>query len=89
MPKRSKELAGQHTVELEMQHLDMYKLYKVFNKVMKRYANEQNQPIHSIVPYPYSIAGQKEWLLADYRPANDCLLQKWQAYSAEPGVCCI
>lgn len=59
-----RQLAGQHTVELEMQHLDMYKLYKVFNKVMKRYANEQNQPIHSIVPYPYSIAGQKEWLLS-------------------------
>lgn len=57
-----KELAGRQTVELEMQHLDMYKLYKVYNKVMKRYANEQNQPIHSIVPYPYTIAGQKEWL---------------------------
>lgn len=50
-------------VEAEMQDLDLYKLLRVFEKVLLRFEEEQNKPVHQVVPYPYTIAGQKKFLL--------------------------
>ena len=47
-------------VEAELQDLDLYKMMKVFEKVMSRYEAEQNKPVHQVVQYPYTIEGQKE-----------------------------
>jgi segregation and condensation protein A len=30
---------------------------------MQKYKQEQERPIHQIVPYPYTIGDQKEWIL--------------------------
>ena len=46
-----------------MQDLDLYKMMKVFQKVMKRYEFEQNKPIHKVVQYPYTIETQKSNLM--------------------------
>ena len=51
------------TVEAELQALDLYKLMKVFQKVMKRYETEQNKPVHQVIQFPYTIEGQKEYLI--------------------------
>lgn len=50
-------------VEAEMQDLDLYKLLKVFERVMQRFEEEKNKPVHQVIPYPYTIEGQKEKLL--------------------------
>ena len=61
--KEVRALAEASNVEAEMQNLDMYKLLKVFMRVMDRYEFEQNKPRHEVVQYPYTISGQKTYLL--------------------------
>ena len=60
---KTKKLAETINVESEMQDLDLYKMMKVFQKVMKRYEFEQNKPVHQVVQYPYTIEKQKTKLM--------------------------
>ena len=60
-----KKLAESTNVEAELQNVDLYKLLKVYQKVMDRYRDEQNKPVHQVVEYPYTIAAQKDMLLND------------------------
>jgi segregation and condensation protein A len=48
--------------EAEWESLDLYKLLKVFQKVMHRYDLEINAPKHVVVQYPYTIEGQVEYI---------------------------
>ncbi len=61
--KEIRKLAETINVESEMQDLDLYKMMKVFQKVLKRYEFEQNKPTHQVVQYPYTIAKQKSVLM--------------------------
>lgn len=55
-------IALQNSAEYELQTIDMYKLMQVFQKVMKRYEEDQNKPVHVVVAYPYTIEQQKDFL---------------------------
>jgi len=48
--------------ESELESLDLFKLMKVFNKVLKRFELASMQPKHIVVQYPYSIEGQTEYI---------------------------
>lgn len=56
-------LASQQEADMELQQLDLYKLMQVFQRVMRRYESASQQPVHQIIPYPYTISGQKNYLL--------------------------
>lgn len=58
-----KSLAAGVNVEAELQDVDLYKLMQVVEKVMKRYEEEKNRPVHQVVQYPYTVEGQKEYIL--------------------------
>ncbi len=58
-----KHLSEVHNVEAELQNLDLYKLMKVYQRVLRRYESGSQQPVHQVVPYPYTIGGQKKRLL--------------------------
>ena len=60
--KELQSIADKSNVDLELQDLDLYKLLKVYQKVLSRYKINQNRPVHTVVQYPYSIEGQKEWI---------------------------
>ncbi len=62
--KEIRKLAEGVNVDAEMQDLDLYKMMRVFEKVMSRYELEKNKPIHEVVQYPYSIDGQKNYILS-------------------------
>lgn len=62
--KEFKQLAEVHNVEAELQNLDLYKLMRVFQRVMQRYEDASQQPVHQVVPYPYTIGGQKRQILS-------------------------
>jgi segregation and condensation protein A len=49
--------------EAELLELDLYKLLKVYTKVMNRFKESSQKPVHQIVPYPYTIEGQRNFLL--------------------------
>ncbi|BDC99392.1 segregation and condensation protein A [Persicobacter psychrovividus] len=58
------ELASEYATEMEMHNLDMYKLLKVYQQVMRRKEAQEEEHVHQITPYDYTISGQKEWLLS-------------------------
>ncbi len=61
--KELKSLAESVNVESEMQDLDLYKLLKVFQNVIERYEIEKNKPRHEVVQYPYTISGQRDFIM--------------------------
>lgn len=50
-------------VEAEVQDLDLYKLLKVYHKLMKRHEAEMNKPVHTVVQYHYTVDGQKDYIV--------------------------
>lgn len=58
-----KKLAESVNVESELQNVDLYKLLKVFQKVMQRYEIEQTKPTHTVEQYPFTIESQKNFIL--------------------------
>ncbi len=61
--KELKSLAASVNVEAELQDVDLYKLMQVFEKVIKRFDEEKNRPVHQVVQYPYTVEGQKEYIM--------------------------
>jgi segregation and condensation protein A len=61
--KELRSLAASVNVEAELQDVDLYKLMQVVEKVMKRFEDEKNRPVHQVVQYPYTVEGQKEYIL--------------------------
>lgn len=51
-------------VETELQDLDLYKLLRVYQKVLEKHENESKKPTHKITPYPYTMEHQKDYILA-------------------------
>lgn len=58
-----KKLAEVNNVEAEMQNIDLYKLLLVYEKILKRHAQEQSKPRHQVVQYEYTISNQKAHIL--------------------------
>jgi segregation and condensation protein A len=58
-----KALAESTNVEAELQDVTVYKLMLVFEKVLKRFETEKNKPVHQVIQYPYTVEGQKQYLL--------------------------
>jgi len=61
--KEVRSLSEIVNVEAELQNLDLYKLLKVYQRVLERYEIEKNKPTHHVVQYPYTISNQKVFLL--------------------------
>lgn len=56
-------IATENAFELELSRLDLYKLLKVYEQVIARAEIAKNAPKHTIIPYPYTVSGQKTHLL--------------------------
>ena len=50
--------------EAEWESIDLFKLMKVFQKVMSRFELESNSPKHIVVQYPYTIESQCDFIKA-------------------------
>ncbi len=61
--KELKQLAESSNVEAELQDVDLFKLLTVFERVLKRHEEEKNRPVHQVIQYPYTVEGQKEFIL--------------------------
>lgn len=58
-----KKLSETIDVEAELQNLDLYKMMRVFEKVLSRYEMEKSKPIHQVIQYPYTISSQKNYII--------------------------
>ncbi len=70
-----KSLSAVTNVEAELQDITLYKLLKSFQKVMVRFENEQQRPVHQVVEYPYTIEGQKSELINQLVPGKKLSFQ--------------
>ncbi len=61
--KELRQLAESTNVEAELQDVDLFKLLTVFEKVLKRHEEEKNRPVHQVIQYPFTIEGQKDFIL--------------------------
>jgi segregation and condensation protein A len=61
--KEIKKLSENVNVESELQDVDLYKLLRVFQKVMVRFEAAAEMPAHKVVQYPYTIEQQKDFIL--------------------------
>ncbi|WP_317173901.1 segregation and condensation protein A [Pontibacter aquaedesilientis] len=57
------QIANANHFEYELQDLSLYKLMRVFDKVMNRYEEEQNRPKHTVLTYPYTIEDQRDYIM--------------------------
>jgi segregation and condensation protein A len=48
--------------EAELLDLDLYKLLKVYTKVMNRFKENSTKYVHQIIPYPYTIESQRNFI---------------------------
>ncbi|WP_109831371.1 segregation and condensation protein A [Reichenbachiella versicolor] len=58
-----RSLAESTNVEAELQDVDLFKILKVYKKVIDRYEMEKNKVVHKVVQYPYTIEGQRNFVL--------------------------
>ncbi len=61
--KELQAIATKNQVDMEMQDVSLYKLLKVYQKVIDRQTAAANKPVHTVIQYPYTIAQQKEFIL--------------------------
>lgn len=58
-----KNISKTDDVDAEMQDLDLYKLLKVFQRVLGKYASRTDETKHTVIQYPYTIEQQKSLVL--------------------------
>jgi segregation and condensation protein A len=63
--KELKALAESTNVEAELQDVTVFKLMTVFEKVIKRFEAEKNKPVHQVIQYPYTVDGQKKYVIEE------------------------
>jgi segregation and condensation protein A len=47
----------------EIQNITLFKLMKSFEKVMLRVQERQSRPVHTVVPYNYTMEGSRDYVL--------------------------
>lgn len=55
-------LSAEALVDVELETLNTYKLFKVFRSVLERYKNQQDRFVHQIVKYPYTLKDQQAYI---------------------------
>ena len=62
--QREIALLGEEASEgTEIQNITLFKLMKSFEKVMLRLQERQNKPVHTVVPYNYTMEGSRDYML--------------------------
>jgi segregation and condensation protein A len=57
-------LLGEEAAEgTEIQNITLFKLMKSFEKVMLRVQERQSRPVHTVVPYNYTMEGSRDYIL--------------------------
>lgn len=60
-----KKLSCVDDVDAELQDLDLFKLLKVYQKVMHKFATRTDDTTHTVIQYPYTIEQQKNLVLEE------------------------
>lgn len=62
--KELKEIAVKALVDSELEDLTLFRLLRVFERMMRQFDEEQKRPIHRIYTYNYTVETQRDFILA-------------------------
>ena len=62
--KELKEIAVKALVDNELEDLTLFRLLRVFERMMRQFDEEQKRPIHSIYTYNYTVESQSDFILS-------------------------
>lgn len=57
-----KVLAEKALVDVELESLTTYKLFKTFRNVLERFQNVKEKYVHQVVKYPYTLKEQQDYI---------------------------
>lgn len=58
-----KEIAVKALVDSELEDLTLFRLLRVFERMMRQFDEEQKRPIHQIYTYQYTVETQRDFIL--------------------------
>ena len=58
-----KDIAVKALVDTELENLNLFKLLRVFERLMKQFEVEKNRPVHRIFTYAYTVETQRDYIL--------------------------
>jgi len=67
------EEAGEGT---ELQTISIFKLMKAFERVMHKYSDRINRPVHTVVQYNYTMEGSRDFMLNQARENGTLSFEK-------------
>jgi segregation and condensation protein A len=67
------EGAGEGT---EIQTITLFKLMRAFEKVMNKYSDRINKPVHTVVQYNYTMEGSRDFMLNEARENKTLAFEK-------------
>jgi len=59
-----RKIASVALVDVELESLTLFKLLKTFEKIMRRIEEENNRVVHTVVKFPYTISGQRQFIFS-------------------------
>lgn len=62
--KELKDIAIKALVDNELEDLTLFRLLRVFERMMRQFDEEQKRPIHSIYTYNYTVDTQRDFILS-------------------------
>ena len=75
LTKELKEIATKALVDVELESLTLFKLLKVFQRLMAQYETEKNKPVHRVIRYNYTIQGQKEYIFSKMKVGSQTFFE--------------
>jgi len=67
------EEAGEGT---EIQNITLFKLMRAFERVMQKYSDRKNKPVHTVVQYNYTMEGSRQDMLSLAREEKTVAFEK-------------
>jgi segregation and condensation protein A len=66
LEQEMEQIALQYQLDIEMHKLDLFRLLKVYEQTILKYEQRKKKEsaVHTIIPYPYTIEGQKKFILS-------------------------
>ncbi len=60
----------------EIQNITLFKLMRAFEKAMQKYSDRKNKPVHTVVPYNYTMEGSRQDMLSLAREEKTVAFEK-------------
>lgn len=76
LQKELAQIGDEATEGTEIQNVTLFKLMKSFEKVMQRLHDKNNQPVHTVVRYNYTMEGSRDFMFKTVQKEKNVSFEK-------------